>query len=145
MKKSILSVVITTIVYSVSVAGDVSVPPYPEKGLKGMVTPERLPTTDNLTIELGAQVWAGTCKVCHGGGLAGAPKITGTKFWSQRLEQGLDVLIDHATNGFQSKSGGYMPARGGNNDLTDEEVEAAVRFMIYHSGGQSLALNNLNK
>lgn len=136
--------VVSAITYGAATANEPEQPPYPVKGLKGMVTPERLPASDNPTLQLGAKVWVGTCKVCHGGGLAGAPKITGSKFWSSRLEQGLSTLLDHATDGFQSSSGGYMPPRGGNDTLSDEEVEAAVRFMIYHSGGKSLALESLD-
>jgi len=45
-------------------------------------------------------------------------------------------------NGFISPSGGNMPARGG-RELTDEEVMAAVRFMISVSGGAEEALSGL--
>ncbi len=140
MNRLALIACVSVIVYTAAIATEREFPPYPEKGLKGLVTPERLPQTDYQIIQLGAEVWAGTCKVCHGGGLAGSPKITGSKFWSDRISQGLDTLIEHATNGYQSKSGGYMPARGGNDTLTDTEVEAAVRFMVYHSGGRKVAL-----
>jgi len=38
------------------------------------------------------------------------------------------VLVQHATEGFYGDVG-EMPARGGNAELTDEEVAAAVHFM----------------
>jgi len=38
-------------------------------------------------------------------------------------------LIEHATRGFYGDVG-EMPARGGNAALTDQQVAAAVRFMI---------------
>lgn len=129
-----------------SLAKEVKVehPPYPATGLKRLVKPERLPRTDYPVIEQGAQIWDKSCKICHGTGNFGAPKITGSKFWSPRIEQGIDVLIAHATEGFLSPSGGSMPARGGNKKLTDEEVAAAVRFMVYHSGGQEEAIKGLD-
>ncbi len=122
----------------------VEYPPYPERGLKRLVKIERLPKTEFTLIEEGAQVWDQNCKICHGTGNFGAPKITGSKFWAPRIEKGLEVLVANAQNGFLSPSGGNMPARGGNDELTDIEVESAVRFMIYHSGGQEAATQNLN-
>ena len=129
-----------------TIANEIKVeyPPYPERGLKRLVKIERLPETEFTLIEEGAQVWDQNCKICHGTGNFGAPKITGSKFWAPRIEKGLEVLVANAQNGFLSPSGGNMPARGGNDELTDIEVESAVRFMIYHSGGQEAATQNLN-
>ena len=129
-----------------TIANEIKVeyPPYPERGLKRLVKIERLPKTEFTLIEEGAQVWDQNCKICHGTGNFGAPKITGSKFWAPRIEKGLEVLVANAQNGFLSPSGGNMPARGGNDELTDIEVESAVRFMIYHSGGQEAATQNLN-
>lgn len=121
----------------------VDLPPYPEKGLKGLVKAERLPVSENPVIQQGASVWDKNCRVCHGTGLAGAPKITGSKFWAPRIEQGLSTLVAHAVDGFLSPDGGSMPAKGGNKELSDTEVEAAVRFMIYHSGGAEIAVRDI--
>jgi cytochrome c5 len=41
-------------------------------------------------------------------------------------------LKDHAINGFQG-SAGYMPAKGGRVDLSDEEVASAVEYMVSES------------
>jgi len=38
-------------------------------------------------------------------------------------------LLDHGINGFTG-SDGEMPARGGTESLTDEEVTNAVKFML---------------
>ena len=123
-------------------ASEPEMPPYPERGLKGPVSADRLPVPENPVLLHGRDVWEGTCKVCHGPGIAGAPKITGTRFWAKRIEQGLPVLFDHAKNGF-SGSSGTMPARGGNAELSDADIEAAVRFMVSNSGGQDIALDGL--
>lgn len=117
-------------------------PPYPERGLKRLVKPERLPPSGNATVERGAEIWKENCILCHGTGNFGAPKITGSKFWAHRIEKGLPTLVSHAINGFLSETGGSMPAKGGNDELSDADVEAAVRFMVFHSGGRDIAVEN---
>ena len=52
---------------------------------------------------------------------------------SDRIERGTDILYRHAINGWNGPSGKRMPARGGNWNLTDEQVEAAVDYMIHNS------------
>ncbi len=49
--------------------------------------------------------------------------------WGPRIEQGVDVLKDHAINGYTGAIG-FMPAKGGRTDLSDEEVAAAVDYMV---------------
>ena len=49
--------------------------------------------------------------------------------WAPRLEQGLETLIGHAINGYQGDAG-YMPPKGGRLDLSDDEVSAAVEYMV---------------
>jgi len=41
-------------------------------------------------------------------------------------------MVSNAINGYQGKSG-FMPARGGNSALTDEEVSSAVMYMLEQS------------
>ena len=85
-------------------------------------------------LERGRQVWTGTCIQCHSTGLGGAPLIGNAELWGPRIEKGLDVLYDHALNGFYGKKG-EMPARGGNDALDDDQVRAAVRFMTSRVSG----------
>jgi cytochrome c5 len=119
-------------------------PPYPDRGLKGTVSAKRLPIPPHQMLIDGGAIWDANCRICHGSGNFGAPKITGARFWDKRLPKGIAVLISHAQNGFETPQGGLMPARGGNTELTDRQVEAAVRFMIYHSGGADMALDGLD-
>ncbi len=79
--------------------------------------------------ELGQKIYDGTCRLCHGTGLAGAPKIEDTTTWEHRLKQGLAKVHKHAIDGFSGQYG-VMPPKGGNMDLTEEEVKAAVDFML---------------
>ena len=127
-----------------ALGAEVEAPPYPDRGLKGTVSVKRLPAPPHALLVEGGEIWDANCRICHGSGNFGAPKITGSRFWSKRLSKGVDVLISHAQNGFESPLGGLMPARGGNDELTDRQVEAAVRFMVFHSGGADIALDGLD-
>ena len=44
----------------------------------------------------------------------------------------METLVDHAINGFTGEAG-YMPPKGGRLDLSDEEVTAAVEYMVAES------------
>ena len=73
----------------------------------------------------GEQVYNGLCMTCHAAGVAGAP-ITGSDQMAQRLsEKGIDTLVTNAINGLN-----VMPPRGGNPGLSDEQIRAAVDFML---------------
>ena len=50
------------------------------------------------------------------------------------IKKGKDTLFKHALEGFQDK--GMMPAKGGNTELSDDEVKAAVVYMVNESGGK---------
>ena len=69
-----------------------------------------------------------SCFTCHQTGLLDAPKVGNRSDWEKRLEQGFDVLVLHAQEGFNN-----MPARGGNPDLSDTEIENALLFMLAQS------------
>jgi cytochrome c5 len=80
----------------------------------------------------GPQVYNAACLACHGAGIGGAPILGDTAAWGPRIEQGIDVLKDHAINGYTG-SVGFMPAKGGRVDLSDEEVAAAVDYIASES------------
>jgi len=80
---------------------------------------------ERLKLEKGQAVVEGLCIACHGQGINGAPIIGNKIQWGKRAAQGEDVLLQHATQGYE-----MMPARGGNPDLTDEEIAAAIAYML---------------
>lgn len=84
----------------------------------------------NPQLEKGRLIWNGTCKVCHLQGIAGAPAIGDTKAWSKRIAKGKDTLYKHAILGYDSPEGNHMPPKGGNPELSEDEVKAAVDFVI---------------
>jgi len=72
----------------------------------------------------GEQVYEQVCKTCHGAGLAGAPKFGDKAAWTNILKQGDKVVFAHAIEGYKA-----MPPKGGNPDLPNDEVHAAVVHM----------------
>lgn len=84
----------------------------------------------------GKQVFDKVCVQCHAADstIAFAPKVTHNDQWAARIAQGLNVLVEHAVKGFSGADGGVMPAKGGDQTLTDEEVARAVAYMANQSG-----------
>ena len=80
----------------------------------------------------GPQVYNVACMACHGGGIAGSPKTGDVAAWAPRIAQGMDTLNSNAINGLQG-SAGYMPPKGGRTDLSDEEIIAAVQYLVDES------------
>lgn len=89
-------------------------------------TPAAAPAAAENTA--GKAVFNKTCALCHAAGVAGAPKPGDKADWAPRIAQGIDVLNKHAIEGYTG-SKGQMPPRGGST-ATDDEVKAAVKYMI---------------
>jgi cytochrome c5 len=85
--------------------------------------------TPAAAIADGKATYSQTCGVCHGTGVAGAPKFGDKAAWAPRIAQGSATLHDHAIKGYQGKAG-MMPAKGGNAALGDADVKAATDYMV---------------
>lgn len=83
-------------------------------------------------LERGKTVFQQACFACHGTGAAGAPKLSDKAAWKPRIAKGIETLDKHAIKGFQGSSG-VMPAKGGRMDLSDDDVKAAVAYMVEQS------------
>lgn len=85
-------------------------------------------------VRTGPQVYNEACIVCHAPpGVAGAPVLGDAAAWAGRVEQGTEMLNDHVLNGFQGNTG-VMPPKGGRLDFSDEEVIAAMQYMLDQLG-----------
>ncbi|WKB55415.1 c-type cytochrome [Eleftheria terrae] len=78
---------------------------------------------------VGKKVYGNVCSMCHSAGVAGAPKPGDEADWSARASQGKEQLYKHAIEGFTGAKG-QMPARGGSASLSDDDVKAAVDYMV---------------
>lgn len=80
----------------------------------------------------GPDVYNQACLACHATGAGGAPLVGDADAWAPRIAKGMDVLFDHAINGFTGEAG-VMLAKGGRLDLSDQEVKDAVTYMVDES------------
>jgi cytochrome c5 len=72
----------------------------------------------------GKAIYEKNCAACHMTGAAGAPMAGDKAAWAPRLKEGIDHLVEHAIKGK-----GAMPPKGGNVNLSDAEVKAAVTYL----------------
>lgn len=88
--------------------------------------PQSTASAENM---VGKSVYDKVCALCHAAGVSGAPKPGDKADWAPRIAQGDGLLYKHALEGFTGAKG-LMPARGTGANLSDDEVKAAVRYMV---------------
>lgn len=88
--------------------------------------PQSIASAENM---VGKSVYDKVCALCHAAGVSGAPKPGDKADWAPRIAQGDGLLYKHALEGFTGAKG-LMPARGTGANLSDDEVKAAVRYMV---------------
>ncbi|HUL91323.1 MAG TPA: c-type cytochrome [Burkholderiales bacterium] len=79
----------------------------------------------------GEEVVKARCSLCHEGGAGGAPRIGNRSEWEPRAVRGKLALYGIALKG---KPNTAMMARGGFRDLSNDEVMAAVDYMVARAG-----------
>jgi cytochrome c5 len=75
--------------------------------------------------EVGQKTYQAYCTVCHGAGIAGAPKTGDTAAWQPRVAQGKDAMYNSAIKGKNA-----MPPKGGALNAADADIKAAVDYML---------------
>ncbi len=76
----------------------------------------------------GKAIYDAKCQVCHAAGVAGAPKLGDKAAWAPRLSAGAAAMHASAIKGKNA-----MPAKGGDTSLPDDDVKAAVDYMLAQS------------
>lgn len=71
-----------------------------------------------------AALYEQSCKACHANPDSGAPLVHDHNAWDPRWDKGIDVLTEHAVEGFQA-----MPAGGQCATCTADDYRALIRFM----------------
>jgi cytochrome c5 len=83
------------------------------------------PAPSAEVLAAGEKIYTATCLACHTAGVLGAPKFGDKAMWAPRIAKGMDVLYANSIKGINT-----MPARGGNAALKDDEMKAAVDYMV---------------
>jgi cytochrome c5 len=96
-----------------------------------LVTVAALLVPPGAMADTGEQVVKARCSLCHEGGAGGAPRIGNRPEWEPRAARGKLALYQSALKG---KPNTAMMARGGFRDLSNDEVMAAVDYMVVRTG-----------
>ena len=86
-----------------------------------------LTSSDSLA-QSGKAIYTNKCRACHDYGVAGAPRYGNSEVWAGRLTKGLDVLYKNSISGIRA-----MPARGGCYACSDDDIKAAVDYILVNS------------
>lgn len=74
----------------------------------------------------GKEIYDSACVACHTSGVLGAPKLQNAADWQPRLdEKGFDQVWKNAINGINA-----MPAMGTCSSCSDDDIKAAIDYMI---------------
>jgi len=81
-----------------------------------------------ITPSTGKAIYQRICSDCHATGEVRSPKVGSHKAWAPRLAKGYHNLYENAINGIN-----FMPPKGTCDECSDEEIKAAVRYMVEQS------------
>ena len=101
-----------------------------EPSLETLQVDETGAVAEAVATTVGEKVYQQACQMCHEAGVAGAPMTGNAAGWTDRIAKGRDKLVENAINGI-----GVMPPKGGQSQLSDEDVAAAVDFLIQSANG----------
>jgi len=96
-----------------------------EPSLETLQVDEMGEVAEAVATTVGEKVYRQACQMCHEAGVAGSPMTGDAAAWADRIAKGRDKLVENAINGI-----GVMPPKGGQSQLSDEDVASAVDFLI---------------
>jgi len=73
----------------------------------------------------GEAVYNQFCFVCHATGVSEAPLFADAEAWAPRIEKGMETLMASTVDGM-----GLMPLKGTCMACSDDELRAAVEYML---------------
>jgi S-disulfanyl-L-cysteine oxidoreductase SoxD len=80
------------------------------------------------SVKPGQATYEANCLACHGNPVIGAPVLGDKEAWAAVLEKGIEKVYHNGINGING-----MPPKGGNMDLTDEQMKEVIDYMINSS------------
>lgn len=90
---------------------------------------------ESFTYDLanGEAIFDDYCSLCHRMGVAGAASHADKARWEESFAKGIPTLVEHAWNGYTGKYG-VLPAKGGCDDCTKQDIVDAVHYHLVDSG-----------
>ncbi|NOR39860.1 MAG: cytochrome c5 family protein [Gammaproteobacteria bacterium] len=76
----------------------------------------------------GQKTYQTSCQACHASGAAGAPKLGDKEAWAPRIATGVDAMLAVAIKGK-----GAMPPKGACASCSDDDLKAAIEYMVSQS------------
>ncbi len=76
----------------------------------------------------GQKTYQTSCQACHATGAAGAPKLGDKEAWASRIATGVDAMLAVAIKGK-----GAMPPKGACASCSDDDLKAAIEYMVSES------------
>jgi cytochrome c5 len=84
--------------------------------------------TPKVILDIGQQHYEQVCHICHGAGLAGAPKFGDKADWAPRIAEGMATMVKRAIEGYKA-----MPPKGTCTNCSDDDIKKTVEYMVSHS------------
>lgn len=76
----------------------------------------------------GEKLYKSVCFACHATGVANAPKFGDKAAWAPYIKTGMDAMVKVAMQGKPP-----MPPKGGAANASEEDIRAAVQYMVDHA------------
>jgi cytochrome c5 len=80
--------------------------------------------SEDLAVNVGAELYNKQCMACHQNGLLNAPKYGDAAAWAPRIAKGKETLYLHSAKGFNQMNAQV------NADVSEAQVHAAVDYMV---------------
>lgn len=78
--------------------------------------------------DAGVSVYNSKCIICHGSGVAGAPKMGDKEAWAPRIATGMNAMLANAMKGKNA-----MPPKGTCTECSESDIADAIEFMVSRS------------
>lgn len=87
---------------------------------------------DDVDLARGKQTYQADCAACHAAGIGGAPRVGVASDWAPLGKTPLFVLFENVWHGVS-----IMPAKGGCNDCSRDDLTSAIVYMLKQSASSA--------
>ncbi|PPA74241.1 cytochrome c5 family protein [Achromobacter spanius] len=102
--------------------------PAPTAAAPAAPAPAAAPQQAAAVNPAGEKLYKSVCFACHATGVANAPKFGDKAAWDPYIKTGMDAMVKVAMQGKPP-----MPPKGGAANASEEDIRAAVQYMVDHA------------